>query len=307
MAITVTHTRVRWTSQHGVQVAPKQADGKLPYSGDYAASNGWTDIRYFYVDFKNYEMDIVIKPDHTVPQIASDAGAELAINGPFSYNVRPIGFIVKDGKLINDTVSAEKWADFILYQDHSMKVDQLNRNALQGIKIAFSSTPQLVKNGKIYVNTAGEGTPPDVYANRRPRTGLGFTQDQRLLVIVVDGDSTWDAGLRVDELAAVMIYLGAVEALNADGGESSVMVQYGQPISANKDQRKLGAAILFHPKTSPADLYPPNTPQWKIDSVEWMYDEGLLTDPAWKKTIDQALPLWAVAIVLRKLYEKLKP
>ncbi|GFN31762.1 N-acetylmuramoyl-L-alanine amidase [Paenibacillus xylaniclasticus] len=51
--------------------------------------------------------------------------------------------------------------------------------------------------------------------------------------------------------------------------------------------------------------YPEGTPQWKIDAVEWMYEQGLLTDKRWKKQLEQPLPLWAEAAVLKRLYEML--
>src|SRR5690606_17908986 len=98
-------------------------------------------------------------------------------------------------------------ADFILRKNGNMEIGQIDPKNVGDIALGFSSTPQIVRNGEIYVNVWGEKTPNDVYANRRPRTGLGFTADGRILVVVVDGDSSYDAGLRVDELAAVMIKL----------------------------------------------------------------------------------------------------
>ncbi|EFM12466.1 cell wall hydrolase/autolysin [Paenibacillus curdlanolyticus YK9] len=58
------------------------------------------------------------------------------------------------------------------------------------------------------------------------------------------------------------------------------------------------------PTTTPpaAAEYPQGTPQWKIDAVEWLYEQGLLTDVSWKKKIDEPLPLWAEAAILQRLY-----
>lgn len=47
-------------------------------------------------------------------------------------------------------------------------------------------------------------------------------------------------------------------------------------------------------------------PDWKKDAVQWLYDEGLLTGDDWKEDVEKPLPLWAEAIILRRLYEKLK-
>lgn len=58
------------------------------------------------------------------------------------------------------------------------------------------------------------------------------------------------------------------------------------------------------PPVTPGN-YPPNTPLWKQEAVDWMFEQGLLTDPAWKQQIDEPLPLWAEAVILRRLVEKL--
>ncbi|MET3292051.1 UNVERIFIED_CONTAM: N-acetylmuramoyl-L-alanine amidase [Brevibacillus sp. OAP136] len=69
--------------------------------------------------------------------------------------------------------------------------------------------------------------------------------------------------------------------------------------------------IQAPPTDTPAPSTPgtgqPNTPaaDWKQEAVEWLYEQGLLTDATWRNQIDQPLPLWAEAILLRRLYEKL--
>jgi N-acetylmuramoyl-L-alanine amidase len=54
------------------------------------------------------------------------------------------------------------------------------------------------------------------------------------------------------------------------------------------------------------EQYPPGTPDWKKEAVGWMFQEGLLTDPQWKRAIEEPLPLWADAIILKKLSDKMK-
>lgn len=45
--------------------------------------------------------------------------------------------------------------------------------------------------------------------------------------------------------------------------------------------------------------YPPHTPQWKKEDIEWMFKQQLLTDYDWKKRIDEPVPLWALAKILK--------
>lgn len=58
--------------------------------------------------------------------------------------------------------------------------------------------------------------------------------------------------------------------------------------------------------TTPSN--PPGTtePDWKQEAVEWLYSQGLLTDARWRSQIEQPLPLWAEAVLIRRLYEKLQ-
>ncbi|WP_240689234.1 N-acetylmuramoyl-L-alanine amidase [Ammoniphilus sp. YIM 78166] len=53
------------------------------------------------------------------------------------------------------------------------------------------------------------------------------------------------------------------------------------------------------------DGYPPQTPLWKKEAMDWMYEQGLLTHPMWKEKLEEPLPLWAYAIVLQRFREKI--
>lgn len=54
------------------------------------------------------------------------------------------------------------------------------------------------------------------------------------------------------------------------------------------------------------DRFPSDSPDWKREAIDWLFQEGLLTNEDWKKSIESPLPLWAEAIILRRLYDKLK-
>lgn len=63
----------------------------------------------------------------------------------------------------------------------------------------------------------------------------------------------------------------------------------------------------FHwPFEDPEEETLPENPDWKMEAINWMYEEGLLTSDEWKKSINEPLPLWAEAIVLKRFMEKLK-
>jgi hypothetical protein len=59
---------------------------------------------------------------------------------------------------------------------------------------------------------------------RDPRTNVGVTADGRVLMVTVDGrQPRYSVGVRLAEMGALMRSLGAVDAINLDGGGSTVM------------------------------------------------------------------------------------
>lgn len=61
--------------------------------------------------------------------------------------------------------------------------------------------------------------------SRHPRTAIGLTRDNKLLLAVVDGrQPSYSVGMTYYELAQAMLEFGAVNALNLDGGGSSTLV-----------------------------------------------------------------------------------
>ncbi|MCB0284082.1 MAG: phosphodiester glycosidase family protein [Calditrichaeota bacterium] len=99
--------------------------------------------------------------------------------------------------------------------------------------------PTLVKNSMVQVTYNeeimwGSGVGLD---NRDPRTAVGYTSDQRVILLVADGRQTVSEGLSLPELAQVMIDLGCVEAMNLDGGGSSQMAGGNEFINSPSEQR----------------------------------------------------------------------
>ncbi len=112
----------------------------------------------------------------------------------------------------------------------------------------ISGGPYLVKNGDIYVDMTAQKLAS--IGGRNPRTAIGYTRDNHLIMLTADGREGASIGLTLIELANLMKELGCVNAMNLDGGGSTVMyingkvvnkpaVQGGIPLSHTLSVRKI--------------------------------------------------------------------
>lgn len=58
---------------------------------------------------------------------------------------------------------------------------------------------------------------------KEPRSAVGFTEDKRVIMMVVDGRQTSSEGVTLQKLAEIMLSLGVIEAINLDGGGSTTL------------------------------------------------------------------------------------
>jgi hypothetical protein len=117
---------------------------------------------------------------------------------------------------------------------------------------AMGGSPVLVANGARVVGTCTTS----FCSSRNPRTGVGVTADGRILMVVVDGRQTgWSVGVSLPKLAAIFRKLGAVSALNLDGGGSSTMVVRGDVVNrpSSGHQRSVSTALMVLPGADPGE------------------------------------------------------
>ena len=90
--------------------------------------------------------------------------------------------------------------------------------------------PRLVANGQVQTNEVEEEFQPDVIA-RGPRTAVGWDKDRNWLFLVADGRQAISVGLTIPELATLFAQMGAVEAMNLDGGSSTQLILNGELVN----------------------------------------------------------------------------
>jgi len=93
----------------------------------------------------------------------------------------------------------------------------------------ISGGPYLVKNGEIYVDMTEQKLAS--IGGRNPRTAIGYTKDNTLIMLTADGREGSSIGLTLNELANLMKELGCVNAMNLDGGGSTVMFINGKIVN----------------------------------------------------------------------------
>jgi exopolysaccharide biosynthesis protein len=124
-----------------------------------------------------------------------------------------------------------------------------------------SAAPTLVENGRVSIDAATEGTvdPKDLsfgyaWANtRQPRTMAGTDAAGRLILVTVDGRQAGGSeGFTLQEAASFMRSLGAVQAINLDGGGSTAMALDGTLVNHTSDatgERAVGDTIQVLPRS----------------------------------------------------------
>ncbi len=91
------------------------------------------------------------------------------------------------------------------------------------VQQSVAGGPWLVRDGKEWIDYPAEGWERSFAVTRHPRTAVGLTADNKLLLVTVDGRQMISGGISLSDLATLMIRLGAITAINLDGGGSTTL------------------------------------------------------------------------------------
>jgi exopolysaccharide biosynthesis protein len=106
---------------------------------------------------------------------------------------------------------------------------------------AIGGGPILVADGRLCVNSGPERFRSDITYGAHPRSAVGIAANGDIILLAVQGP-----GLTLTELAAVLLKLGAKDAMNLDGGGSTTLVVKGKVLNNPADgcQRAVSNALL---------------------------------------------------------------
>ncbi len=194
--------------------------------------NSEQEINWIEIDLKKHGKRVHLAADpkvlKTTGAFAEENGALVAVNGGF-FDVKnggAVDYIKVDGRVVNPTRSVSVRANAVL-GIHKKKV---TIEAATPANTEGSVARDVMLSGPLLV-ADGEGIRLEANAfntNRHPRTAVAIRKSRKLILMVVDGRNSKANGMSLPELALVLKWLGAKEAMNLDGGGSSTLYIRGK-------------------------------------------------------------------------------
>ncbi|AOR25061.1 phosphodiester glycosidase family protein [Clostridium taeniosporum] len=190
----------------------------------------------------------------TTSEIAENNDAVAAINGGAFVDktsvkwtgtgAYPNGIVISDGNTVWNSLDPDgKTELFGITKDGIMIVGKYSENELKklGVQQALSFGPELIINGK-KTNIIGGGG-----AGLAPRTAIGQKKDGTIILMVIEGRSIGSLGATYKEIQEIMYKLGAINAINLDGGKSTTMYYSGEivnHVSNSMGERPIPTAVI---------------------------------------------------------------
>lgn len=158
---------------------------------------------------------------------ARKVGAVAAVNAGFFLipDVAPENFLKVGGKIISEKTVRTLLTNGAVVNDGRMP-RIVKWNDEDSLAIVKRCSDILVSNGLLVYESELCPIPwPGSYAHKlHPRTAVGITEDDKLLLVAVDGRFEGKAhGMTMAEVGLLMKFLGAEYALNLDGGGSTTL------------------------------------------------------------------------------------
>jgi hypothetical protein len=134
--------------------------------------------------------------------------------------------IPKDGFVISGPKTVEMNTLASMNPDQPVRLNVYTLPDWSGVKHAIGGGPWLVRNGTPYVDLTAQHFTSRSLGFREPRSAVGITREGKLLLVTVDGrQKNVSVGMTLYELAYLMQKLGAVNAMNLDGGSSTLIIR----------------------------------------------------------------------------------
>jgi exopolysaccharide biosynthesis protein len=134
---------------------------------------------------------------------------------------RTVGPAMSDGQIWSTSTNARPC--LVIHKNRQVTIESLASPGADDWEVVGGG-PILLRNGVVVLPHANPNK-PHKFSGRNPRTVVGLdASGTRLTLLIVDGRKPGiAAGMTFKELAAEMLQLGCTDAINLDGGGSSVI------------------------------------------------------------------------------------
>ncbi len=164
---------------------------------------------------------------------------------------------VKDGTTVLSARRAGTGANWIQGMKAGQKIRLTWNVGMPGVVDVIGGNPMLVENGKVTVDPTCTSW---FCAKNNPRTAVGLTSTNKVLMVVVDGRKSTSVGMNLMRLAKYMQSLGARSAMNLDGGGSATMWVKGMGIvndpTDSSGERSVTNALVVLPGRDANEVEP---------------------------------------------------
>ena len=161
---------------------------------------------------------------HALAAIADGVNVLAAVNGDYfdiDSTYMPTGLSIKNGVMIRENDRNRPYSAVSKTGEYLISRGGIDGIDPKTLDMAVGGNYILVWEGEIQEANVVDAT----WTTKHPRTLAGVRQDGTILLVVIDGrQPSLSNGATLEECAQLMYSLGAVKAINHDGGGSSTML-----------------------------------------------------------------------------------
>ena len=175
--------------------------------------------------------------------VAAINGGCFEDSGGVGNGGRPVGLVISEGQVMHTGTDSNYNITVGFNQDNIMVIAKnMSKGDAEkkGIRDAITFGPALIVNGQpVSVKGASSGL--------NPRTAIGQRSDGAVLMLVIDGRQASSLGATFSDLISIMLDYGAINAINMDGGSSSLMYYNGDYLNTGvtlTGSRKMPTAFI---------------------------------------------------------------
>lgn len=235
--------------------------GHLQFSGEVLVKSGKREVQGVNRPVETDEL-IVFTPEFHRTTLTSPEVIEVVVRDHKIVGIRDLqgsSQIPADGFVVAAVGKSREWlkakvklGERLSFSWSLSAIESHDRNTWLRASNILGAGPQLIKQGKIAITNGQEKIAEAFVRDGHPRTAIAKLESGKLLLLTVDGRQPGEGiGIPLTTLSELLLELGAVEAMNLDGGGSTTMVLRNQVVNRPSDQtgeRPVSDAILVFPR-----------------------------------------------------------